>query len=121
MGTRVTAVVSLAAAGMLLSGCATRPANKAEVCDAFDDLGTQLLEGNGVFGNPLFNKADDLADIADRYEGSPSLTGDAAALKEIADSEATSGAELMAATESIATLCGHPLSTNVLFGDGNGF
>jgi hypothetical protein len=121
MGTRVTVVVSLAVAGMLLSSCATEPADKAEVCTTFDDLGTQLLQGNGVFGNPLFSKTEDLADIADRYEGSPSLAGDAAALGEIADSESTSGAELIAATESIASLCGHPLATNALFGDGNGF
>ena len=121
MGTRVTAVASLAAAGMLLPACATQPTDKTEVCAAFDELGTQLLEGNGVFGNPLFNKAEDLADIADRYEGGPSPTGDATALEAIADSDATSGAELMAATESMATLCGHPLGTNVLFGDGNGF
>jgi hypothetical protein len=121
MGTRVTAVVSLAAAGSLLAGCATGPTDKAQVCAAFDELGTQLMQGNGVFGNPLFTKAEDLADVADRYQGGPSLAGDAAALEEIADSDSTSGAELMSATGSIATLCGHPLAMNALFGDGDGF
>lgn len=121
MGTRATAVVSLAAAGMLLSGCASRPAEKAEVCATFDDLGTQLMQGNGVFGNPLFNKTEDLAGVADRYVGTPSLVDDASALEQIADSDSTSGAELIAATGSIATLCGHPLGTNALFGDGDGF
>lgn len=121
MGTRVTAVVSLAAAGLLLAGCASEPASKAEVCAVFDELGSQAMEGNGVFGNPLFNKAEDLADVADRYEEGPSLAGDAAALQEIADSDSTSGMELMGATGSIADLCGHPLGTNALFGDGSGF
>jgi hypothetical protein len=111
----VAAAALVASAGLVLSGCSSGPSTKAEVCATYDELGTQLLQGNGVFGNPLFHKAEDLADVADRYEGSPSLAGDAAALADIADSDSTSGEELMAATGSIASLCGYPLGMSAMF------
>jgi hypothetical protein len=99
-----------------LAGCSSGPATKDQVCSSFDALGNQLLQGNGSIGNPLFHKAGDLADVASRYQGSPSLAADAAALKKIAKSDSTGGPELMRATTHVANLCGHPLGTNALFG-----
>ena len=100
---------------LVVAGCGG-PTTKQEVCDSFDALGTQFMQGNGIFGNPLFHKAEDLAGIAGRYDGEPDLSGDADRLQEIADSDSTSGLELMNATTHIAELCGHPLATNALFG-----
>jgi hypothetical protein len=96
------------AAILLVTGCSTDPASKRDVCDSFDALGVQLLQGNGIIGNPLFHAAEALADTADRYE-SGGLSADAKRLHEISDSDATSVAELMNATTNIADLCGHPL------------
>lgn len=99
----------LAAAAILLAaGCSTSPASQKDVCDRFDALGVQMLQGNGIIGNPLFHSAESLADTADRYEGG-GLSADAKRLHEISDSDATSVAELMNATRNIADLCGHPL------------
>jgi hypothetical protein len=105
------------AATAVLTACAQSPTNQEQVCASFDELGVQLLEGNGVIGNPLFHKVDRVAGMAERYEGTPSLAADAAALRRIADSDSTSGEELMEASTSIANLCGHPLGLNALFGD----
>jgi hypothetical protein len=110
-----SALTVVALATMLVAACGG-PTTKDEVCDSFDALGTQLLQGNGILGNPLFHKAKALADIAGRYDGDPDLSGDADRLQDIADSDSTSGLELMNATARIAELCGHPLSTNALFG-----
>jgi hypothetical protein len=104
----VLALVVVAGSGVV-GGCSFGPSTKAEVCESFDALDEQLLSGNGYFGNPLFHKAEDLADVAERYDGQPSLAGDAEALHRIADSDATNGAELMNATTSVARLCGHRL------------
>lgn len=101
--------VSVAVAGFVVSGCATGPATRSDVCAEFDALGEKITNANGIIDNPVFSKAGDLADAAGRYDGSPSLSGDADALDHIADASLTSGGELMAATPHIAELCGHPL------------
>jgi hypothetical protein len=78
------------------------------VCRDFDELGTQMMRGNGIIGNPLFRAAGSLADTADRYDATD-IAKDAKQLHEIADSDSTSVAELMSATTQISRLCGHPL------------
>jgi hypothetical protein len=108
--------LALLATTSLMPGCSLGPSNKDDVCASFDALDQQFTHGNGIIGNPLFHKAGSLADVADRYNGQPSLAGDAAALHKIAKSSATSGVELSRATTHIAQLCGHPLGTNALTG-----
>ena len=112
------ALAAAVSAATVLFGCSSTPSTEDEVCAAFDELGMQILEGNGIIGNPLFRKTDELADLTGRYEGPPDLSADAEALREIADSDSTSGQELMNASMGIADLCGHPLGTNALLGGG---
>lgn len=109
-------VSALVMAALLPAGCSTGPSTREQVCGSFDALGSQLLQGNGIIGNPLFHKVGNLADVAGRYHDGPDLTADAKALHRIAGSDSTSGTELMQATTHIAALCGHPLATNALFG-----
>lgn len=99
---------ALIVATAAVASCSTGPSTQAEVCGAYDELGRQVLQGNGLFGNPLFHKADDLAGVAKRYEAAD-LSSDAAALHRIAKSDSTNGMEIMQATTAIANLCGHPL------------
>jgi len=97
------------------------PTTKAEVCAEFDELGDRFLKANGVFDNLVFSQAGTLADVADRYDGSPSLADDASALETISDADRTSGLELMAATDDIAQLCGHVLVESPLVSGDGGF
>ena len=109
--------VAALVAALSLAGCGYgSPATKDDVCSRYDALDKQLIEGNGVFGNPLFRKVEQLADTADRFQGSPDLKADAETLHDIADSDATTAAELRDATGNIADLCGHPLGTSGFFG-----
>jgi hypothetical protein len=85
------------------------PSTTDEVCASFDKLGDSLRNANGLFDNAVFNEAEDLSDLAGRYEGSRDLSADAEALGDIADSSSTNGLELTRATRNIAQLCGHPL------------
>jgi hypothetical protein len=117
MSTR--SVAALAAAlftAVALSGCSTQPSTRAQVCTTFGELGDQFVKGNGIIGNPLFHKADDLSDIAGRYAGSD-LSADAKALHKLAKSDSVTGLQLMNATSHIAQLCGHPLAVPSLFGN----
>jgi hypothetical protein len=98
------------------SACSSGPTTKAQVCKSFDELGAQLVQGNGVFGNPLFHKAGKLADVADRYEDGDALSSDAAQLHSIASSDSTDINALMNATTNIAALCGAPLGVGALLG-----
>jgi hypothetical protein len=113
---RVYAGCALLVITVAMVGCTAKPATKQEVCRSFDGLGAQLLQGNGIIGNPLFRHADELSDVADRYHGPDDLSADAKALHGIAKSDDTSGEELMNATRHIADMCGHPLGMNGLFG-----
>ena len=85
------------------------PSTKAEVCASFDELGDRAIHANGFIDNPVFSQADDLADLAARFEGPPDLSSDADALSRIADADSTNLFELMRATQQIARLCGHGL------------
>ncbi len=116
MGVRVRTACALVIIGVVLVGCTSTPATREDVCKSFDRLGVQLFQGNGIFGNPLFHRADELSDLAGRYHGANDLSVDAKALHDIAESDSTNGDELMSATRHIADLCGHPLGTNALFG-----
>lgn len=107
-------VVGCAAAAItaaaLLSGCGDRgPTAKAEVCDSFTQLSTQLLQGNGIIGNPLFGKVKDLASNAQRFEGDPGVVSDGQKLADLGNKDTLSGVDLMNQSTNIATLCGHPL------------
>ncbi|MFJ3667731.1 molybdenum ABC transporter substrate-binding protein [Streptomyces sp. NPDC090106] len=105
---RAAVVAAAALLGWGTAACATGPTAKAEVCEKYDALGDRLGIG-AVFGNPVFSAADDLADVADRYEGPEDLSSDAERLGSIADADETSTVELSAATENVSALCGHPL------------
>ncbi len=112
--------VSVALVVALTPGCSMfGPTTVSEVCAEFDELGDRFVEVNGFADNSLFSQAGDLADVAGRYDGTPSLSADADALEEISDSDSTTGFELMAATGSIASLCGRQLGEGVSpFGEG---
>jgi hypothetical protein len=94
---------------LVLSGCGGGPASKAEVCDSFTQVGTQLLQGNGIIGNPLFSKVKDLGSTAQRYQGDPSVASDGQKLSDLGGGDTLSGGDLMTASANIANLCGHPL------------
>jgi hypothetical protein len=115
MAVRAAVIAAVLVGTATLAGCSSGPSTRADVCGAYDDLGRQLLQGNGVFGNPVFHKADDLAGVAKRYQGAD-LTSDAAALHHIAKSDSTSGTQISQATSRIADLCGHPLGFGDLVG-----
>jgi hypothetical protein len=119
---RFAAAASTVAIGVLATGCSLfGPTTKGQVCSEFDELGERYLAANGFIDNLLFLQAADLADVADRYDGTPSLDADAQALEAISDSDATDTYELMAATATIAELCGHVLGQQVLVPGGNDF
>ncbi|MBB4905523.1 hypothetical protein [Actinophytocola algeriensis] len=110
------------AIGVLAPGCSLfGPTTKNEVCAEFDELGERYLAADGFIDNLLFIQAGALADVADRYDGTPSLGPDAEALEAISDSDSTDGLELMAATAAIAELCGHVLGRQALIPGGSGF
>ena len=106
------ALITASTAALLLlttSACgATGPASQADVCKGYDELNQQFLNGNGVFGNPLFRKTEDMADLADRYEGTPDLSRNADDLHKVADADSLTGEDLRNGTSDIADLCGHP-------------
>lgn len=93
-------------------------ATRDSICLKYDELSERLRQGNGIFDNPLFNKAGDLGDVAARYDGDVGVNVDGEMLKRIASADSTNGAELEAASRNIADLCGAPpLTTNAFFGD----
>ncbi|SDH31233.1 hypothetical protein [Pseudonocardia oroxyli] len=104
---KYTRILTVGALMASLAACSAGPAGKAELCESFDQLGTQLLSGNGI-GNPLFRAADSLGDVAERYSAQ-NLGSDAKSLHAIADSDGTDSNELRNATMNIAKICGHPL------------
>jgi hypothetical protein len=107
------------AAVVVVAGCSSAPSTKSDVCGAFDDVGTQLVQGNGL-GNPLFHKIGELAGAAGRYEGSADLSSDASSLHDLADAHSVSGLDLMEATQNIGSLCGHTFGANAMTG-GEGY
>jgi hypothetical protein len=103
-----TALAALAAAALLLPACSSGPVTQSELCDGFDTLDTELLRGNAGIGNPLFDAAEDLGGLADRYDGPENVSADAAALHAVDDDESTDSNELRNATTQISALCGRP-------------
>lgn len=93
--------------GLLLTGCSIGPVDKQELCAGFDHLDEELLRGNAGFGNPLFDAAEDLGGLADRYSGQ-GVSADAEALHAVDDDESTDSNELRNATIQISALCGRP-------------
>jgi hypothetical protein len=102
---------AVASAGVLiLGGCSSGgPATETQLCKQFDSLGSQLLQGNGIIGNPLFHATKELGDLARRYPNNVGVAADGAALKKIGGGESLSGGDLENATQHIADVCGHPL------------
>ena len=102
------ALPAMVLAGLLLSGCSIGPVDKQELCAGFDHLDEELLRGNVGIGNPLFDAAEDLGGLADRYTGE-GVSADAAALHAVDDDdESTDSNELRNATIQISALCGRP-------------
>jgi hypothetical protein len=104
-----------------VAGCATGPVDRRALCTEFDLLGSEMMLGTSFLDNAVFATADDLADLADRYQGG-GLSRDADALERIADSDRTNGRELTNATSGTAEVCGHPLGigTTSYAGTGGG-
>ena len=107
------------AAGLLLvvaTACVnSAPTTRAALCQKFDALGEELLSPHLVSDNAVFRRVGDLADAAKRYDASSSVRSEAERIRKIADSDSTSGDQLLNATQAIADECGHPL------GIGSGF
>jgi hypothetical protein len=109
-------IVLLVIAVSALDKLARGPSTKDEVCASFASLGEKASRGNGLIDNPIVTQAEDLSDVAGRYEGRPSLAADAEALERITASNTTSMLELMHATTNVARLCGRPLAGSARFG-----
>jgi hypothetical protein len=113
------AATAVLLSSLTVAGCSAEsgPSTQAQVCDGYDELSQALLEGNGLFGNPLFDTAGDLGDAASRFEANAEVQADGQRLQEIADADSTSGAELEQATRAVAAACGAPpLSVNAVVG-----
>lgn len=100
----------------VLAGCFnSEPTTKAALCEKFDALGKELLTTHILSDNAVFRRAGDLADAAGRYEASAAVKAEAKRIEKIADSDETSGVQLLNATQAVADVCGHPLGIG---GDG---
>lgn len=108
--------VGMAVCVLTFAGCSSGPSTQTEVCDAYDNLASEAFQGNAGFGNPLFDAAGELGNVAAAYPDS-GVQQDGAELKAIADSDSTSVAELESATTSIASLCGGSLMTRAFTGE----
>jgi hypothetical protein len=95
---------------VVLTGCLSwEPTTKAALCERFDELGNELLTTHVLSDNAVFRRAGDMADAAERYEASRAVQAEAARIRRIADSDSTTGTQLLNATQSVADVCGHPL------------
>ena len=99
--------VLIVLAAAVAAGCATGPVDRDELCEGFDRLDEEVAGGNSGLGNPLFDAAGDLADLAEGYPGGRT-SADAAALHTIADSDSTDLNELRNATMQVSTICERP-------------
>jgi hypothetical protein len=107
---------ALVVAMVVLAGCFNSdPTTKAALCEKFDALGKELLTTHILSDNAVFRRAGDLADAAGRYEASGAVKAEAKRIQKIADSDETSGVQLLNATRAVADVCGHPLGIG---GDG---
>lgn len=108
MTRRTAATVLTTVSLLLMPACSLGPVTRAELCDGFDTLDQELLRGNTGPGNPLFDAAEDLGGMAERYEGPENVSADAAALAAVGDDSSTDSNELRNATIRISALCGRP-------------
>jgi hypothetical protein len=86
-----------------------QPANRAELCGAYDAVDQQLLTQHLFSDNAVFRSVGTLGDVAGRYHESSAVQAEAKPLHKIAASKSTSGLEVANASTAIAGVCGHPL------------
>lgn len=108
MTRRAAPAVLTALTLLLLPACSLGPVTQTELCDGFDTLDRELVNGNTGPGNPLFDAAEDLGGLAERYEGPETVDADATALASVSDDSSTDSNELRNATIQISALCGRP-------------
>jgi hypothetical protein len=107
---RSLSLLALVAATSALTGCfSSEPTTKAALCERFDALGKELLTPHILSDNAVFRRAGDLADAAARYEASAAVQAESKRIRKIADSDSTSGGQLLNGTQAVAGVCGHPL------------
>ncbi|HEX5403640.1 MAG TPA: hypothetical protein VFX16_15220 [Pseudonocardiaceae bacterium] len=102
--TVVLALVLMAGGGLILAGCASTPADRDHICGEYATLNDDMA-ADDFFDNDVFKSAGRLADLANRYQGSPNLSADGSRLRAIADSHLTDGLEVEEATGEIGELC----------------
>jgi hypothetical protein len=113
---RSAPALALVVATVVLAACFnSEPTTKAALCEKFDALGKELLTTHILSDNAVFRRVGELADAAGRYEASAAVKAEAKRIQEIADSDKTSGVQLLNATQAVADVCGHPLGIG---GDG---
>src|SRR4029450_10043524 len=104
---RFSSALALLVAAVVLAGCFnSEPITKAALCERFDALGKDPSTLHLLSDNVVFRRAGDLADAAARYEASPAVKAEAKRIHEIADSDSTSGEQLLNATQAVADVCG---------------
>lgn len=104
--TRVLAGLLMAASLVTASCGASGPSTATQVCDEFRALAKEMSEIRVLGDNAVFSAADDLGDVATRFEGSAAVMADGASLNAIADMDETSDDALDRASFAIANLCG---------------
>jgi hypothetical protein len=113
---RSLSLLALVAATSMLTGCfSTEPTTKSALCEKFDALGNEILTTHVFSDNAVFRRAGDLADAAARYEASPAVQAESKRIRKIADSDSTSGDQLLNGTRAVADVCGHPLGIGIGF------
>lgn len=110
----IASLLALLVSGATVTGCfSSEPTTRAALCEKFDALGTELMTTHLLSDNAVFRRARDVADAAEHYEAASAVKAEAKRIRKIADSDSTSGLELLNATRAVADVCGHPLG----FGD----
>jgi hypothetical protein len=103
-------LLALMVSAVSLTGCfSSEPTTKAALCEKFDALGKELLTPHILSDNAVFRRARDMADAAQHYEAAPAVQAEAKRILKIADSDSTTGTQLLNATQAVADVCGHPL------------
>jgi len=105
---RQLAPITASLATIAAAGCGG-PSTRASVCDAYEQLGTQMQSPHPFSENVIFRKARELADEASAYKDSPAVQAEADGLGRIGNSNSTSPNDLLNASRAIAALCTHPI------------
>jgi hypothetical protein len=114
----ISSMLALMVSGATVTGCfSSEPTTRAALCEKFDALGTELMTTHLLSDNAVFRRARDVADAAAHYEAAPAVQAEAKRIRKIADSDSTSGVELLNATTAVADVCGHPLGLGDLSPD----